>query len=181
MSSLKSSFDALGLSEKYSENAHEHELKIRLDLENIIQAARNNDKKRTISIEVIEHLQKSFTKLLKKFQASLSLSMTKKLRVNQRQQQQILNDQIKVASQLKKIKSRNLMNKIMKFDLISTREINNVDAFNYRLTVKLTNAFVIAHRQDMSNEEICRDVNRVVKEDLSFKDFFSRSHEECDQ
>ena len=56
MSDHKNIFDALDLIEKYSENAHKHELKIRFDLKNIIHVARKNEKKRHISLKIMKHI-----------------------------------------------------------------------------------------------------------------------------
>ena len=98
MSGHKNVFDVLDLIEKYSKNAHEHELKIRFDLENIIHAARKNEKKRHISLEVMKHIQQFFNNLLKKFQTSLSFTMMKKLRVEQRKQQQLIESHAKLIT-----------------------------------------------------------------------------------
>ena len=56
MTDHKNIFDVLDLTKKYSKNAHEHELKIHFDFENIIHAARKNKKKHHNFLKVMKHI-----------------------------------------------------------------------------------------------------------------------------
>ena len=180
MSGHKNIFDALDLTEKYSKNAHEHELKIRFDLENIIHAARKNEKKRHISLEVMKHIQQFFNNLLKKFQTSLSFTMMKKLRVEQRKQQQLIESHAKLITQLKEIKNKTFV-KITKTVLSISKMISDVVAFKHRLVVKLKDTIIMIARKITSNENTCVDVNKTIRANLTITNFFDRLHKKNDR
>ena len=180
MSEHKNAFDVLDLIEKYLENAHEHELKIRFDLENIIHAARKNEKKRHISLAVMKHIQQFFNSLLKKFQISLSFTMMKKLRVEQRKQQQLIESHAKLITQLKEIKNRTSV-KIIEIVLFASEMINDVVAFKHRLVVKLKDTTIMIARKITSNEDTCANVNKTIKANFTITNFFDRLYKKNDR
>lgn len=82
----KSNFDALDLFDLHSNNSHEHEIQLRLEMKNIVKIFNIDEKTRLVSLETIKHCLKSYNELLAKFVVSLLSSMTKKLRVTYCQQ-----------------------------------------------------------------------------------------------
>lgn len=166
----KSNFDALDLFDLHSNNSHEHEIQLRLEMKNIVKIFNIDEKMRSISLKTIKYYLKSYNELLTKFVVSLLSSMTKKLRITHCQQQQILVNQVKFVSQLNEIKAQNMSSTMFIINALS-----KVDAFNYKLNVYVVDRTIIVDRREKTIKKIYKDVNKVIRANLFIVDLLRDS------